>query len=107
MKKLLFAGSVLLLASCSTESKVKAFRYKNVGSYEFSSQILYYEMDVYKVALKDKQGKVIDSVMFYFDLEREKPRRLDQNRNIRINPKIWKSLLVPKWKLISPYNKEI
>lgn len=97
MKHLLSAGLLIALCSCSVESRLKGYRPKNIGSYEWSTQTIYYETDIYKVTLYDKRGKVKDSVLFYIDIEKEKPKRFDKNGNIIINSKRFKSLLIPKW----------
>ena len=106
MKNLIPAGILLLsLCSCSMEHSLKRFSPRGIGSYELSGRVVTYETEIYTLKLYNKKGKIKDSVRFFFDVEADKPKRIDRNGNMRINTKKFPVRILPKY--YYPKNNDI
>ena len=106
MKNLIPIGILFLcLYSCSVEHSIKRFSPRGIGSYEISGRYITYETEIFTLILYDKKGKVKDSVRFFFDIENQKPQRIDQNGNLRINVNKFPVRVLPKYYF--PKNNEI
>lgn len=98
MKKQLSTGILFLcLCSCSVEHSLKRYSPRGIGSYEISGRSITYENEIYTLKLYDKKGKIKDSVRFFFDIENQKPKRIDQNGNLRINVNKFPVRVLPKY----------
>ena len=104
MKKTITAGIIFLFCcSCSVEHSLKRFSPRGIGSYAISGRIITYETEIFTLTLYDKKGNVKDSVRFFFDIENEKPKRIDKNGNLKINANKFPVLILPKYYSPTPY----
>lgn len=103
MKQILSAGIIFLFCcSCSVEHTIASYRPRGIGSYEIVSREITYSTEVFTLRLYDKKGNIKDSVRFHFDIESQKPKRLDNNGNLRINLNKYPTAIIPKY--IMPLN---